>query len=547
MHFFVHILQILGSISLFIFAIKFLSENLQALAGTNFKRILNQITATNTSSVLAGTVFTAAIQSSSAASVFILGFINAGLINLKKAFGLILGANIGTTLTLLIIYFGLKFDFLQIALPLLFLSFPFYFSHKSNFRKWGAIIIGLALLYISIYFLKQFLPDFNRTSLHQLILDVQHFGFFTKICFIIIGILLTLIVHFSTATITIALLLTQKGLPIELAAMLVLGANIGTTLTAHLVAAIGNKQTKIVAGFHTLFNVSSAVVFLLVGDFIVHLIEHSSSNQSLTLITFDLITNIVMVILVFPFINKIALFSQKFIKENQDLIHKKIDFFSFPFGSNSDIYRFEANKKMIRLAGTARQIVHTLGRMITESDEEKMTIFRERLYQLEKDGDDLEQEVKEFLNEISNLNLPNENSFETHQLITLCNHLESVGDIAIKIASIHRKRRMTNSYFTPKMRDFLINIQTFLEQAITELNQNLNDNNFEISMKEANQIERTINSISKEAENNLYKTIEKEQLSTLSAIYYKELIQHYEQLGDHMHRANQTIVKLNRQ
>lgn len=547
MHIFVHILQILGSISLFIFAIKFLSENLQALSGTNFKRILNQITATNTSSALAGTVFTAAIQSSSAASVFILGFINAGLINLKKAFGLILGANIGTTLTLVVIYFGLKYDFLLIALPLLFVFFPFYLSRKSNFRKWGAIFIGLALLYISIYFLNKFLPDFNHTGLHQIILDVQHFGIYTEVCFVLIGIIITLIIHFSTATITISLLLTQKGLPLELAAMLILGANIGTTLTAHLVAAIGNKQTKLVAGFHTLFNISTAIVFLFAGSILVHLIETFSSNQSITLISFDIITNLCMVVVTLPFINKLAVRCQHLVNENQENVEKKIDFFSFPLGSNADMYRHEANKKMVRLAGTARQIVHTLGRMITESDEEKMTIFRERLYQLEKDGDDLEHEVKEFLNEISDLNLPNENGFETHQLIMLCNHLESVGDIAIKMASIHRKRRMTNSYFTPKMRDYLVHLQSYLDQAITELNQNLNDNNFEISMKEANQIERTINSISKEAENNLYKTIEKEQLSTLGAIYYKELIQHYEQLGDHMYRANQTIVKLNRQ
>jgi len=547
MQFFVHILQILGSISLFIFAIKFLSENLQALSGSNFKRTLNQLTSTNLKSVISGTVFTVGIQSSSAASVFILGFINAGLINLKKAFGLILGANLGTTLTLWLVYFGLKFDFLMIALPMFFIAFPFYLSRKWHHRKWSGIFLALSLLFISIYFLKQFLPSFENETIQNIILDLKNFGILTQVSFIIIGALLTVFVHFSSATITIALLLTQKGLPIELAAMLILGANIGTTITAHLVAAIGNKQTKVVAAFHTLFNVLSALIFLFLGSYLIHFIQQFTPNQSVTLITFDFLTNLIVLLIVLPFITKITQRFQNNLKNDTEKVVTKFELFSIPFGTNSDLYRNEANKKMIRLAGTTRQIIHTLGRMITESDEEKMTIFRERIYQLEKDGDDLEQEVKDFLKEISELDLPNENRFELHQLITLGNQMESVGDIAIKIASIHRKRRMTNSYFTPKMREYLVLLQNNLDQATTILNQNLNNINFEISIKDAELVEKAINNTFKEAENNLFKTIEKENLNTLSSIYYKDLIQHYEQLGDHIYRANETIIKLNQQ
>lgn len=547
MHILIQILQILGSISLFIFAIKYLSENLQALSGSNFKRTLHQITYNNTSSIIAGTIFTTAIQSSSAASVFILGFINAGLINLKKAFGLILGANIGTTLTLWLVYLGIKFDFLMIALPILFFSFPLYLSKSKTKRKLGGILFSLALLFVSIHFLKIYLPNFDNNIIQVYIQDLQNFGFITKLIFIIIGLLLTIFVHFSSASITISILLAEKGLPIELAAMMVLGANIGTTLTAHLVAAIGNYQTKLVAGFHTFFNVVCAIIFFFAGSFLLNEIEKFSEHTSVTLISFDIIVNVIGVLLFFPFINKITAYCHKLLIKQKESTNKKVGFFSIPFGTNSDLYRYETNKKMIRLAGTARQIVHVLGRMITESDEEKMVIFRERIYQLEKEGDDLEVEVKEFLMEISNLDLPNENRLELHQLITLSQHLESVGDIAIKIAIIHRKRRLTNSYFTPKMRDYLVSLQASLDHATTILNQNINDNDLELSIRDAELIERTINSTYKEADNNLLRTIDKENLNALSAIYYKELIQHYEQLGDHMYRANKTIVKLNQQ
>ncbi|GEM51504.1 Na/Pi cotransporter family protein [Empedobacter brevis] len=548
MHLIIQILQLFGAIALFIFAIKLLSENLQALSGSNFKRTLNKLTRNNFSTIVTGTLFTTAIQSSSAASVFILGFVNAGLINLRKAFGLILGANIGTTLTLWLVYFGMKFDLLQLALPLIIIAFPFYLSKKRNQRKIGGILFSLSLLFLSLYFLKTFLPSIeNHQKLQEFFQHLSNYGFLTNLLFILFGILLTVLVHFSSASITIAILLASKGLPIELAAMIVLGANIGTTFTAHLVAAIGDKYTKVVAAFHTFFNLVVAFIFMLLGNLLLQFIGASiSSNIAVQLITFDTITNLVGVLLLTPFINKLAFYCQKkyFSYKRTD---NKLEFYAIPFGTNSDLYKNEANKKLLKLASTTKQTIYTLGRMITESDEEKILVFRERILELEKEGDQLEREVNEFLNEIADLDLPNENTIAIHQLITLCHHLESVGDIAIKISSIHRRRRMTNSYFTPKMRTYLVEFQINLNQTTRILNQNLNETQEEVSIKQAEFIEKTINTIYKEAEVNLMKTIEKDKLMTTSALFYKDLIQNYEILGDHLYKANATIVKLKNQ
>lgn len=548
MHLIILILQLFGAVALFIFAIKLLSENLQALSGSNFKRTLNKLTKNNFSTIVTGTLFTTAIQSSSAASVFILGFVNAGLINLRKAFGLILGANIGTTLTLWLVYFGLKFDLIQIALPLILVAFPFYLSKKRSQRKIGGILFSLSLLFLSLYFLKTFLPSIeNHHKLQEFFQQLSNYGVLTNLLFILFGLLLTVLVHFSSASITIAILLASKGLPIELAAMIVLGANIGTTFTAHLVAAIGDKYTKVVAAFHTLFNIVVAIIFMLIASFVLKLIGSTiSTNIAVQLITFDTISNLIGVILFVPFVNKLAFYCQKkyfSIKQTDN----KLEFYAIPFGTNSDLYKNEANKKLLKLASTTKQTIYTLGRMITESDEEKILVFRERILELEKEGDQLEREVNEFLNEIADLDLPNENTIAIHQLITLCHHLESVGDIAIKISSIHRRRRMTNSYFTPKMRSYLVEFQHNLDQSTRILNQNLNETQEEVSIKQAEFIEKTINTIYKEAETNLMKTIEKEKLMTTSALFYKDLIQYYEILGDHLYKANTTIVKLKNQ
>ena len=496
MHLIIQILQLFGAIALFIFAIKLLSENLQALSGSNFKRTLNKLTKNNFSTIVTGTLFTTAIQSSSAASVFILGFVNAGLINLRKAFGLILGANIGTTLTLWLVYFGLKFDLIQIALPLVLIAFPFYLSKKRNQRKIGGILFSLSLLFLSLYFLKTFLPSIeSHQKLQEFFQDLANYGILTNLLFIFFGVLLTVLVHFSSASITIAILLASKGLPIELAAMIVLGANIGTTFTAHLVAAIGDKYTKVVAAFHTLFNILVAIIFMLLASFLLKFIGSTfSTNIAVQLITFDTISNLAGVVFLTPFINKLAFYCQKkyfSIKQTDN----KLEFYAIPFGTNSDLYKNEANKKLLKLASTTKQTIYTLGRMITESDEEKILVFRERILELEKEGDHLEREVNEFLNEIADLDLPNENTIAIHQLITLCHHLESVGDIAIKISSIHRRRRMTNSYFTPKMRSYLVEFQNNLDQTTRILNQNLNETQEEVSIKQAEFIEKTINAI----------------------------------------------------
>ena len=548
MHLLILILQLFGAIALFIFAIKLLSENLQALSGSNFKRTLNKLTKNNFSTIVTGTIFTTAIQSSSAASVFILGFVNAGLINLRKAFGLILGANIGTTLTLWLVYLGMQFDLVQIALPLILIAFPFYLSKKRNQRKIGGILFSLSLLFLALYFLKNFLPSIeSHQKLQEFFQHLSNYGLLTNLLFIVFGILLTVLVHFSSASITISILLASKGLPIELAAMIVLGANIGTTFTAHLVAAIGDKYTKVVAAFHTFFNIIVALIFLFLGKLLLTFIgDYISTNLAVQLITFDTITNLVGVLLFTPFVNRLAFYCQKkyFSFNNTE---KRVEFFAIPFGTNSDLYKNEANKKLIKLATTTKQTIYTLGRMITESDEEKILVFRERILELEKEGDQLEREVNEFLNEIADLDLPNENTLAIHQLITLCHHLESVGDIAIKISSIHRRRRMTNSYFTPKMRTYLVEFQEYLDQATRILNQNLNETLEEVSIKQAEFIEKSINTIYKEAESNLMKTIEKEKLLTTSALFYKDLIQNYEILGDHLYKANKTIVKLKNQ
>lgn len=545
MHILLIILQALGAIALFIYAMKMVSDNLQAISGEGFQHTINNLTRNNFTTFLTGTVFTTSIQSSSAASIFVLSFVNAGFINLRKAFGLIIGANVGTTLTLWLILAGLQFQLLYIALPLLIVAVPLYVSYQRNRRLIGETMIGFTMIFFALYFLKTFLPDIADFHFIQDLLNSQSSWLYARyLLFIVIGLLLTVVVHFSSASIAISVLLVTKGLPLELAAMMILGANIGTTFTAQLASFVGNKSTRIVANFHTCFNVFSALLFFFLVPFIISFLQQYIANSHILLITFDTIINVVTAIIALLFLNPISeYFEKKQIKTQESKRLDKMNFLLAAFGQNANLYLNEATKNILRLAAISRRTIQILGRMITESDEGKFKILKQRVLHLENESDQVEEEITSFLMKIYNLEINESKAIRINQLLVICHHLESISDIAIKMTAIHNKRRNSNSFITPNLRAHMSLMQQELNLAISFLYQNLSSSKDEIDLEKPREIEHRINQQYKLAEADLIKTIEKDKLATLSALYYKELIQNYELIGDHIYKANMTLSK----
>src|SRR5690606_18395214 len=186
---------------------------------------------------------------------------------------------------------------------------------------------------------------------------------------------------------------------------------------------------------------------------------------------------------------------------------------------------------------------NTLGRMITESDDEKSVELRQRIYALEKEGDELEKNILNYLNTIYTYDMTGEVALNIQSLVGICHHLESIGDIALKTAEVHRERKKSNSFITPKLRMHLLELHDSLSVATTTLVQNLNETDGNVNLKEAKTNEKSIDKRFREADQALLKVIEKDKLSALSALLYKELIQSYEQIGDHLYRANKALGK----
>ena len=263
---FTNILQLLGALGVFLFGMKVMSDALLLLAGSKMRSILAKMTSNRVLGIGTGFLITSVIQSSSATTLMVVSFANAGLLTLVESIGVIMGANIGTTITAwLITILGFKVSMSTIALPLVGFGFAFTFLKKDQFKNFGTFVIGFALLFIGLQFLKDAMPDIkNNPDILAFLSRYTDLGYLSVLLFLLIGTVLTVVIQSSSATMALTLIMTAQGwIPFELAAAMVLGENVGTTITANLAAIIGNYKAKQTARAHLIFNLLGVLWMLI--------------------------------------------------------------------------------------------------------------------------------------------------------------------------------------------------------------------------------------------------------------------------------------------
>lgn len=536
-----NILNSLGCVALFLYGMKIMSDGIQHASGSGLRKFLSSITDSNLKTLLAGVGLTSVIQSSSAVSVLTLSFVNAGLINLMRAFALIIGANIGTTFTLWIVSLGFEIKISTLSLSLLALVIPFFFFGKSKTKKWASFFIGFALIFISLSLLRQNLEPLAKESFL-----IETFGNFNPrstlnaILFVLIGLVLTIIVQSSSASTSFMVVLFTLGLPLEACAMMIIGANIGTTTTAQIAATIGNKNAKYTAYFHAFFNVFGGFLFFFLAFFTMDLVGIVFEDHFYMLAAFHTIFNIVTAIVLFPFLPKIVEFTNK--RKLKTLSEENLQMMHSPFNVSPELYIYEAKNMLSSFASNISQTVNSLGRMITESDDNKFNELHQRVLKLEDEGDVMEEKIRTYLNKLYKMDISGENSKTINHLINVSKELENIGDLAIKTSYTHLERRETNSFITPSLRTYLLEIQDALSSATTNFVQNLNEIHINPELPTSKKLEKRINEIHEEAFDTLLKTLEKDKIKPKSAMYYRELIQNYELIGDHIYKANKSLV-----
>ena len=336
---FTDILQLLGSLGLFLFGMTVMSDALMKLAGNRMRKILATMTSNRVFGILTGFIITSIIQSSSATTLMVVSFANASLLTLVESISVIMGANIGTTITAwLITILGFKVSMSAIALPLVGLGFGFTFGKSEKLKNWGSFIIGFAVLFIGLQFLKEAVPDIkNNPEILEFLRRYTDLGFWSVILFMFIGTLLTVVIQSSSATMALTLIMTAQGwIPFELAAAMVLGENIGTTITANLAAMVANYHAKRTARAHLIFNLLGVLWMLILFYPFLQFIEQialwtgsespyvSAAAIPVAISLFHTFFNIINTFVLVWFVKPIARIVERVIPE-KEIVEKEID------------------------------------------------------------------------------------------------------------------------------------------------------------------------------------------------------------------------------
>ena len=541
-------LKLIGSLGLFLYGMKIMSEGLQKGAGDRLRSILTAMTTNRVTGVLTGVLITALIQSSSATTVMVVSFVNAGLLTLAESISVIMGANIGTTVTAWIIsIFGFKVDMAAFALPLLAIALPLIFSGKSNRKSVGEFIFGFSFLFMGLSYLKANAPDLNANP--EMLAFVQNYtdmGFFSILLFLFIGTILTMIVQASAATMAITLIMCANGwISLELGAALVLGENIGTTITANLAALTANTQAKRAALAHFVFNVFGVIWVLIIFHPFMQLVNwvvdtfFQTSNPevaiSYKLSAFHSIFNICNVCILIWGVKLIERTVCALIHPKEEDEEPRLRFITGGMLSTAELSILQARKEIHlfaerthRMFGMVQDLLHT------EKDDDFNKLFS-RIEKYENISDNMELEIANYLNQVSEGRLSSESKLQIRAMLREVTEIESIGDSCYNLARTINRKRQTNQDFTEKQYEHIHFMMKLTNDALAQMIVVVEKPEHQsIDINKSFNIENEINNYRNQLKNQNILDVNNKEYDYQMGVYYMDIIAECEKLGDYI-------------
>lgn len=484
----INIFSLLGSLGLFLYGMKIMSEGLEKFAGEKLRAVLAAMTKNRVMGVLTGILVTAIIQSSSATTVMVVSFVNAGLMTLGQSIGVIMGANIGTTVTAWIISaIGFKVNIAAFAIPLLAVGMPLMFSGKSNRKSIGEFIFGFSFLFMGLSFLQQAATDLNiGTLVANMLATMDCNSFFTILLFVIVGALVTMVVQASAATMAITLMLFDMHIPgfgFEQAAALAMGQNIGTTITAFMASLTANTQARRAALAHMFFNVFGVVAVLIVFypacnavSWFVTDVMQSGGNDLFKLSAFHTAFNILNTLLLIGFVKQIEMFVCKVLPETEsDDEPGRLQFISAGLLSTAELSLLEARKEIASLGERCQKAYEIVLSMHgIEKDEEFDKLFK-RVEKYEGITDNMEYEIAHYLQRVSEGRLSDDAKRQIQRMLREIDDLESIGDCCFNLArTLSRKRANCKVHFTEAQFNNIEAMENLVGESINLMVKTLN-------------------------------------------------------------------------
>lgn len=544
-------LTLIGSLVLFLFGMKLMSEALQRVAGNRLRRILAAMTSNKFFGVLTGLLITSIIQSSSATTVMVVSFVNAGLLTLTESISVIMGANIGTTVTAWIIsLIGFKVKISALALPLIGIGFPLIFSKNNNRKSWGEVLMGFSLLFMGLDLLKNSVPDINSNP--EILTFLQNFtgmGFGSVLIFLIIGTVLTIIMQSSSATMALTLVMCYNGwISFEHAAAMILGENIGTTITANLAALIANTTAKRTALSHTLFNVFGVIWVLILFHPILKLIAVATTGLegvspfaeakaipialSIFHTSFN-VTNTLIQAWFVKYIEKVVCFIIRKRKDEEEEFELK--FLQIGLFSTSELSLLQARKEINEYAKKAYKMFNQVKKLFAETDEKKFTKILEKIYKNEQKMDEIEIEIDNYLTKISEGDLSINGARKLRTFLKISDNIESLADGAFNIARVLERKYRKQIWFTPEQRNSILEMFALIDKSFEITLAALEDvSNDQISLDAIMNAENQINNLRDKLKKENTKNLKENKYTYNSSVVFVDIITICETIGDHL-------------
>ena len=547
--------RLIGALALLMFGMKSMSDSLQKMAGPQLRHVLGTMTTNRLTGILSGTLITAAVQSSTATTVMTVSFVNAGLLTLAQAISVIMGANIGTTLTAWIMSAGFSFNITDFVWPAFFFAIILIYSKKRKIV--GDFIFGISFMFLGLGTLRQTGIDMDLAH-NQPVLDFfasfDPHSFNTTIVFLLIGSVLTMCVQSSAAVMAITMILCSTGvLPIYQGIALVMGENIGTTVTSNVAALTANTQARRAAMAHMVFNIFGVLWILCVFRPFIHLVcgwvgyddvmeksdPHFIANAaklSFVLAAFHTTFNISNTFILVWFIPQIERLVCKIIrpKKNADEDDFRLRFIQTGIMKTPEISVLEAQKEIHSFAERIQRMFGMVKELLGETNDDKFVKLFTRIEKYEGISDNMEIEIAKYLDQVSDSHLSDETKAKIRAMLREISEIESIGDSCYNIARTLNRRIKGKEDFIPSQYEHMHQMMELTDQALTQMNITLVghkvDNDANLSFNIENEINNYRNQLKSQNINDVNNHLYTYAIGTM----YMDIVQECEKLGDYV-------------
>jgi phosphate:Na+ symporter len=547
---FINLLSLVGSLALFLYGMKIMSEGLEKFAGDRLRNILASMTRNRFMGVCTGILVTALIQSSSATTVMVVSFVNAGLMSLVQSIGVIMGANIGTTVTAWIISaIGFKVNIAAFALPLLGIGLPMVFSGKSKRKSIGEFVFGFSFLFMGLSYLNKSAEalELGNIVANMLAGWAGNGGFFTILLFVFVGAVVTMIVQASAATMAVTLMLFDMQIPgfgFELAAALAMGQNIGTTITAFIASMTANTQARRAAFAHMFFNVFGVIFILLIFHpfcdavtWFVTNVMGAGNNDLFKLSAFHSAFNICNTLLLIGFVKQIEKFVCWLLPQKESDEEYRLQYISAGILSTAELSILEAQKEIHSYAERCNRMAGFVDELMNTEKDEDFNKLYSRIEKYENITDNMEVEIANYLHKVSDGRLSIESKMEIMRMLRQITELESIGDSCYNLArTLNRHRENSKIPFTEQQLSNMHTMMTMVRKAMSFMQVAVEDvlNGRHVDYNRSYNIENEINNYRRQLKNRNLQDVDAGIYNYQIGVFYIDFISECEKLGDYV-------------